>query len=57
GFYPIFRSENHSHPAPASRNRRCPRRSHLRDIQDLGWGECPVGSVLSIHAGSAASSP
>ncbi|KAE8810751.1 hypothetical protein D1007_12471 [Hordeum vulgare] len=28
-----------------------------RDIQDLGWGECPVGSVLSIHAGSAASSP
>ncbi|KAM3229219.1 hypothetical protein ACQJBY_060238 [Aegilops geniculata] len=28
-----------------------------RDIQDLGWRECPMGSVLSVHAGATSSSP
>ena len=27
-----------------------------RDIQDLGWRECPIGSVLSVHAGATSSS-
>lgn len=27
------------------------------DIEDLGWRGCPVGSILSIDAGVAASSP
>jgi hypothetical protein len=28
-----------------------------RDVEDLGWRACPVGSVLSIRAGASASSP